>query len=151
MRLSARFGMVAGCVALLAACDDPSGVTGERMEMERARALWSAEGVDDYRMQVRLVGAWFGGAAVIHVRNGVPVSVETVEPGDGRTIAEVWSHYDTVEELFGILQHAVDEDADHIDATFHARYGLPVQVSIDYRESWADDEQGFIVETFDRL
>jgi len=151
MRLLGRFGMVAACVALLAGCDDPTGIAGERMELARARQLWSAEGVDDYRMQVRLVGAWFGGAAVIHVRNGVPVSVERVGEGGGEAPGEVWSHYDTVDELFGILQHAVDEEADQIDATYHARYGLPVQVSIDYRENWADDEQGFIVETFDRL
>lgn len=151
MKLTGWKMLVAGSIALLAACDDPTGITGERMELARARQLWSAEDVDDYRMRVRLVGAWFGGAAVIHVRNGVPVSVEPVEPGDGQTIAGVWSHYDTVEELFGILQHALDEEADDIDATFHARYGLPVHVSIDYREAWADDEQGFIVETFDRL
>ncbi len=149
MKLSRWKVMAAACVALLAACDDPTSITGEQMELERARQLWEAEGVDDYRMQVRLTGAWFGGAAVIHVRNGVPVSVEPVGESLGET-GDLWSHYDTVEELFAILQRAVDEDADHIDASFHARYGLPVDVYIDFRESWADDESGFIVETFDR-
>jgi hypothetical protein len=151
MRLFGRKGMAAGLVALLAACSEPTGITGTEMELQAAHRLWDVQGVDDYRMRVRLTGAWLGGAAVIQVRNGVPVSVQVVESQGTPTFAEIWSSYDTVEELFAILHHAVDEDADHIDATFHARYGLPVQASIDFRERTADDEMGFTVETFDRL
>ena len=149
MKLAGRMGMIAGCAALLGACsNDPTGIVGTRMEMERAQQVWDAQNVDDYRMTVRLIGAWFGGSAVITVRDGVPVSVE---PGDeqGEAAGEVWSHYDTVEELFGIVQNAIDENADRLDAAFHDRYGLPVEVSIDYREEWVDDESGFIVEAFD--
>ena len=149
MKLSGLKGLVAACVAVLAACDGGlTGVTGEQMELARARRLWSANGIDDYRMTVRLGGAWFSGKAVIEVRNGVPVSVQPVEPANGVT-AELWANYDTVEEMFGVLQHAADEDAFRIDATFHTRYGVPVDVFIDPGESWADDEHGFIVETFD--
>jgi hypothetical protein len=135
----------------LAACGgDLTGVTGEKMELAAARRLWEHEGVDDYRMTVRLTGAWLGGAAVIAVRNGVPVSVRPM--GElGPESSGMFSGYDTVEELFGILEHAVAENADHIDATYHARYGVPVDVYVDYRESWVDDESGFVVETFDRL
>lgn len=151
MKLPGRMGMVAGMAALLAACSEPTGVTGERMELARARQLWDTRGVDDYRMQVRLVGAWFGGAAVIHVRNGAPVSVEPLGRQGGAGVGELWSHYDTVEELFAVVQRAVEYPADHIDATFHGRYGLPVDVAVDLEEQMADDEHGFIVETFDAL
>ena len=149
MRRLRRSGMIAAGVLMLAGCGDPTRITGERMELETAKRLWDAQGVEDYRMTVRLTGAWVGGSAVIQVRNGVPVSVQPQGQGTP-TFADIWSGYDTVEELFAIVQRAVDEQADHIDASFHARYGLPVTVAIDVRESWADDEHGFIVETFDR-
>ena len=153
MKLSGKKMMIAGCAALLAACSDgPTGIVGTQMEMHRARQTWNSQGVDDYRMTVRLTGAWFGGSAVVTVRDGVPVSVQPVGDGNiGPGAGDLWSHYDTVEELFGIVEHAIDENADRLHATFHDRYGIPVEVDIDYRENWADDEQGFAVETFDRL
>jgi hypothetical protein len=146
-----RSVMIAGCAALAAACSEsPTGIVGEHMEMVRARRLWNAQDVDDYRMTVRLTGAWFSGSAVITVRDGVPVSVEP-DGYQGPMEGGLWSHYDTVEELFGIVEYAVEEKADRLNATFHDRLGVPVEVDIDYREGWADDEHGFIVETFDRL
>jgi hypothetical protein len=151
MKLIRRMGMVAGMFALLAACSEPTAITGDEMELEMARRKWDAQQVDDYRMQVRLVGAWFGGAAVIHVRNGVPVSVEPVGNQSGAGTSELWSYYDTVEELFAVVERAVEEDAYHLDATFNARYGLPVDVFVDQIENAVDDEHGFIVETFDEL
>ena len=151
MKLSCRWVLFAGCLAVLAACEgEPTAIVAERMELSAARQLWNAQGMDDYRMRVRTTGAWGGAAAVITVRDGVPVSVKLVgEEGPG--FDWLFNDYDTVEELFAILDHAVAEDADHIDAAYHSQYGLPVEVFIDYRETWADDEQGFIVETFERL
>lgn len=151
MKLPGRSVMMMGLAALLAACsEDPTGIQGTRMEMERARSIWNARDVDDYSMTVRLTGAWFGGSAVITVRDGVPVSVQPVGE-QGAHAGELWSHYDTVEELFGVVQNAIEQDADRLDATFNARFGLPVEVDIDYSEGAADDEFGFIVQTFDRL
>jgi hypothetical protein len=135
-------------LALLAACSDPAGITGKRFELERARQLWEDRQVADYDMTVQLTGAWVTGAAEIQVRGGVPVSVQAVGEGN-RLPVEAFREYDTVEELFAVLQHAVDEDADRIDAQFDARFGVPVDVYVDYRESWADDEHGFIVESFE--
>lgn len=150
MKLSGRKCVFAACLAVLAACDGGlTEVTGEQMELAQARQLWSQHGTDDYRMTVLLTGSWFGGKAVIDVRDGKPVSVRLVEPREGVT-AELWENHDTVEELFGVLQNAVDSDAFLVDASFHARYGVPVEGFIDQRGGMADDEHGFVVETFDR-
>jgi hypothetical protein len=151
MKLSCRRALFAGCLAVLAACEgEPTAIVAEHMELSAARQLWDTQGVDDYRMRVRTVGAWGGAAALITVRDGVPVSVQPVGVG-GPGFDGLLSEYDTVEDLFAILEHAVAEDADHIDAAYDSRYGLPVEVFIDVRETWADDEHGFIVETFERL
>jgi hypothetical protein len=150
MKLSGGRMMAVACLAVLAACGgDPTGIRGARMDLMRARALWDARGSDDYRMTVRLTGAWVGGAAVIQVRDGVPVSVEPVEPSNGLT-AHAFQQHDTVEELFAVLERAVEQDAFRIDAEYHTRFGLPVDVYIDQMEDAVDEEHGFIVEAFDR-
>jgi hypothetical protein len=148
MKLSRLNVLASASVSLLAACSDPAGITGERFELERARNLWEDRAVADYDMTVWLTGAWVTGGAQIQVRGGVPVSVQPVSEGN-RLPPEAFRDYDTVEELFGVLRHAVDEGADRIDAEFDARYGVPVDVYVDYRETWADDEHGFTVEAFE--
>lgn len=149
MKLSRLRLMAATSLALLAACSDPAGITGARFELDRARQLWEGRQVADYDMTVRLTGAWVTGAAQIQVRGGVPVSVQPAGEGN-RLTAEAFQDHDTVEELFGVLQRAVDEYADRIDAEFDAHYGVPLDVYVDFRESWADEEHGFIVEAFER-
>jgi hypothetical protein len=144
MRLPGRYGVMA-CVAMLAACSDATGADGRR-DIADARRLWDSRDVDDYRMTVQLGGAWIGGAAVIQVRDGVPVSVQPV--GEQTLPPEAFGAYDTVEELFAVLDNAVENDADRIDATFHDRLGIPLEVYIDVRTTWADDEHGFAVESF---
>ncbi|HEX5869907.1 MAG TPA: DUF6174 domain-containing protein [Longimicrobium sp.] len=148
MKQSGVMGLVVACLAALAACGDATGVVSAPMELERARGLWNARGVEDYRMTVRMTGAWAGGAAEIQVRDGVPVSVQPVGLPAGIP-AEAFREHDTVEELFAILQHAVDHEAEGISAEYHPRLGVPVDVYIDHRRTTADDEHGFIVESFD--
>jgi hypothetical protein len=149
MSLSGRKMVAAACLAVLAACDgDPMGIRGERMELAQARQLWERQGTDDYRMTVRLTGAWFGGSAQIRVRDGVPVSVQPVDPGNGVTPG-LFGAYDTVEELFTIVENAVAEGADRLDAEYHTRLGVPVEVYVDFAD-WIDEEHGFIVEAFER-
>lgn len=149
MKLAVWKGVAAGCLALLAACSgNPTGIERANMQLDAARALWDARGTDDYEMTVRLTGAWFGGAAVIRVRDGVPVSVQPTGPGDG-TSPEVFASYDTVEELFAIVERAVEQNAYRLDAEYHARLGLPVDVYVDMEQNVVDEEHGFIVEAFE--
>lgn len=151
MRHACRKALFAGCLAVLAACEsEPTAIVAEHMGRPAARQLWDSQGVKDYRMRVRLTGAWLTGVSVITVRNGVPVSVEPVDQ-PGRSFIHLFGDYDTVEDLFAVLERAEAEAADRIDAAFDSRYGVPVEVTIDNREDLADDEHGFIVETFERL
>lgn len=150
MKRSVWTMMMAGCVALLAACNEaPTEVVPAEMELQQARALWEARGADDYDMRVRLTGAWFNGAAEIWVRGGTPVWVHPVGPNSGGLSAQVFSSYDTVEEMFRMLELADREGASLVEAAYHAEYGLPVDVFIDWRQTHVDDESGFIVESFE--
>jgi hypothetical protein len=148
MKLSGRNVGVAGCLAVLAACggDLPTQpLKGEPMELAAARALWDAQGVDDYRMTVRLTGPWANGTAVILVRDGVPVVVHQVGRYQGAALMS-FSEHDTVEELFAML----GRDADRVIAEFHPHLGLPVEGFLDVHAGMIDDESGFIVESFER-
>lgn len=147
MKLVSLKMAAAACVAVLAACGDITGNAGERMELERARELWNAQGIDDYRMTLGLQGGMIGGRAIITVRDGVPVSVQPIEPWEEMP-ASFFQGFDTVEDLFAILQRAVDQDADRIDAEYHRQLGVPLDVYIDPSKNAVDEEHGFVVESF---
>ena len=119
--------------------------------MVRQRQIWNAQDIDDYRMTVHMGGGMIAGAAVIEVRDGVPVSVQPAGTGPGQIPLSAFARYDTVEELFGVLEDAFKTDAHRIDAEYHDRYGLPVSVFIDPREDVVDEEHGFWVEGFTPL
>jgi hypothetical protein len=150
MRLFGRMGMAAGCAAMLAACGDVTGSGGDPMEFGRAFDLWNSKGIDDYRMTVRLQGGWLGGAAVIEVRDGVPVSVRPIAPGEGLP-PEAFRDFDTVDELFGILANALNHEADRIDARYDRFLGVPLDVYIDPDTDAIDEEHGFLIEAFQVL
>jgi len=150
MNLLRRTATAFASIAALAACSNPTHVV-EQARMERQRQIWNAQDIDDYRMTVHMGGGMIAGAAVVEVRDGVPVSVQPAGPGPGQIPLSAFAKYDTVEELFDVLEHAFETDAHHIHAEYDARYGLPVSVSIDPREDMVDEEHGFTVQGFTKL
>jgi hypothetical protein len=62
-----------------------------------------------------------------------------------------FARYDTVEELFAVLEQAFDTGADDVDATYDATLGLPLLAAIDPMENAIDEEHGFLVEGFTKL
>jgi hypothetical protein len=150
MRLIRRMCVVGGSLAALAACDDPTGVWITREELAEARQLWNAQGVDDYRMTVRRQGGMIVGAVVVEVRDGVPVSVQpTAEFPEMPT--ELFRYFDTVDELFTIVERALDDNAHVLNARFDAVLGLPRNVYVDPSANVIDEEHGFVVESFQAL
>lgn len=139
----------AGCAAMLAACDGDS--TGaDPAELQRAMEQWNTQGIDDYRMTIRRQGGMVGGAAIITVRDGEPVSVQGIAPTEGMP-AGFFQYFDTVEELFHILEVAHRDKSDRIDAEYHPQFGVPMDVYIDPAKNVVDEEYGFEIETFEVL
>jgi hypothetical protein len=150
MNLLRRTAALASVVALSACAGNPT-LADEKAQMERSRQVWNAQGIDDYRMTVRLQGGWLGGSAVVEVRDGVPVSRHT-PPGEPQQVPpEAFAEYDTVEELFAILERAFENGADDVDATYDPTLGLPLEVFIDPMKNAIDEEHGFMVEGFTKL
>jgi hypothetical protein len=138
-------------IALLvvAGCGDGSPV-GTRFDptLLWARARWESRGVDTYAMTVTpLCFCGFVEPVRVTVRDGVVVSRIVVSTGDALP-AQHASSYPDVPGLFGIIERAREQRADHVDADFDESYGFPTGIWIDWKESWADDEIGYRVEGF---
>jgi hypothetical protein len=150
MNLLRRTAAAFAITAALSACSNPNEGT-EQARMERNRQVWNAQGIGDYRMTVRLKGGWLSGSVVVEVRDGVPVSRHTPAGEPQQVPPEAFAKYDTVEELFAILEHAFENDADDVDATYDPTLGLPLNVYIDPMENAIDEEHGFEVVGFTML
>jgi hypothetical protein len=137
-------------LAALSACSNPNEAR-ERERMERHRQVWNAQGIDDYRMTVHVGTGLIGGGAVIEVRDGVPVSIQPAEPDLGQLPLSRFAEYDTVEELFAVLERAFEADVHEVRAEYDTRYGLPVSVMIDPRRDVIDEERRFTVQGFTKL
>lgn len=143
-----KLPLLAALVATLSACSDPSGTDADaEARLERNRQRWNAAGIDDYRMRVRLQGAWFGGTAVIEVRDGVPVSITP----DDETGPEPFRSYDTVEKMFAVVARAIEQEAYRLDVEYERDRGIPTNVYVDLHRDWVDEEHGFVVEDFRSL
>jgi len=149
MRMIRGLAALAACCAALAACSEPTGPLeaddDTRLEVHRER--WAASGVKSYRMTVKVHGAWFGGVAEVEVRNGVPVSV-AAKHGNVQISAHGFQDYDTVEELFAIIQRAQERKAERLETRYDRALGFPLYADVDPRFGTADDEHGFTVEAF---
>jgi hypothetical protein len=139
-----RLGLSAlGLLTLFAPSCDSLGP--ERSELERARALWEANGPSDYVYTVeRLCFCGYRGPARVTVEDGAVVSI--VYLADDEPPVELTEElFPTVDGLFDILEDAIARDAHSISATYDPEMGVPVEFFIDYQENVADEELGMRV------
>lgn len=90
------------------------------------------------------------GPVVVEVRNGVPEPV-TPAISDVEINAAAFKAYDTMEELFAVVEKARARNPETMEETYDTRYGYPAAVSIDYDHRMADEEFGFRVTNFEPL
>ncbi len=128
-----------------------SSVTASALvtDLENAEALWKTSGVDSYRIQVRIGGAWWLNTYTITVRNGLIADVAvqcdpgmvglTNCPDDPAAAAEDF----TVPALFTGAHRFVDSgDAAWFTASFDPTYGYPASMRFDHPDML--DEEWFI-------
>jgi hypothetical protein len=109
-------------------------------DLMASRALWEAAAPASYTMTYRLVCFCPELRATVTVENGRVVFFEP----EGETVIDEL----TVEDLFADLQAAFDQNAARVTATFDAELGYPVDYFIDEDEMIADEEHGYLVESF---
>jgi hypothetical protein len=134
-------------------CGSGSGTVGAVENVGTARSLWSRKRPASYRYQLRLLvfaPPSVTDPVIVEVRNHIPVSVTPVTPGQAIDEA-TFARYDTIGELLGVVEEAVERPAEQLDATFDTRYGYPKEVNIDYSRQMADEELAFRVTDFQSL
>lgn len=73
------------------------------------------------------------------VRDGVVEAAFDLDTGTSVAL-QVVPDYWTVEAMFDLLQRALDDHADIIDADFDADWGYPTNIFIDYSQATYDGE-----------
>lgn len=142
-----RTALLAAALALpLAGCESPSGPSlTDRVALQRAKATWAAQGVDDYTMVVRTV--CFCGLQEIRftVVDGVVTERVTIE-GGVPVPPDAYRQIESVDAMLDYIGDAIDEHADNLDIEYDTR-GVPVNVFIDYEANAFDEEFGWGVKS----
>ena len=136
---------VAACGGTLASCSSttPRADGLPQSELGAHHRKWSARAVSSYRYTVRrvcLCAPPVTRPAVVTVRDGAVR--EAVYADDGTPVApEDVRFFATVDQLFRIVQDALDRGAEELAVTYDPVYGYPRTIRIDYRKAAVDDEQ----------
>lgn len=111
--------------------------------LTKNRNLWKESKIRNYRMtmEIRKTGhATPSGFAVVEVRDGKAVSIN---PAPGLQMG-CWnnncSRYETVEQIFAIIEDAQKQSPEELITEYDAQYGYPTHVRMDIAKRTFDDE-----------
>lgn len=133
-----------------AGCDNPfDNDQFQREELARARALWSREGGPSYTFTLELQCYCAAGTSLapvaVTVKNGQPVSRIYAKklPADPSIAAsaEVFGPYDTVDELFKVIENAIDRDANVLQVGYNDEKGFPEIINLAVKGGTANDQR----------
>jgi hypothetical protein len=140
--------LLAGCVIFSSIEEDVQG------ELDVNRALWDAAAVHDYSMTfqrlcfncdieflipVRITVRGDTIHEVTDLDTGAPVE----QPAEGAFL--------TIDEVFDVIQNAIDQDAAEIDVRYNSTFGYPTDVIIDFSRSMFNDDTQFQISDFAEL
>jgi hypothetical protein len=123
----------------------PSELRGERAELNVARSRWASRGPGSYRYQFQYLcfcSASLVTPVEIEVRGGRVAAV--TDPASGRPAAPAAGRpTPTVEELFAVVEAALDRDVDWMDVQYDLVLGYPTVIRIDANRQSIDEEQSY--------
>lgn len=140
------------CVLLFPACAALRGET-PRQQLRTHRRLWDEAKITEYRYTLK-VGCFCPpevvAPVIAHVRDGQPVSLTYKE--SGAAVASTFlANYDTMDELFRVIESAIDSRADMIKVAYDPELGYPKTIGIDYDKRAVDDETSWTISNVEVL
>ena len=138
-----RVASVLAAILLLAslACGDSTGPEMDRLSEQRA--LWEAQGLQNYTYDVqRVCFCPFREGVRVTVSNGSVAGATDLATGEVLEPSEV-QFYLTIDGLFDLVQNAYDRNAHEVQVEFDPSRGYPTRIYIDYLENVIDEELGF--------
>ena len=140
-----------------AGCDNPfDNDQFQREELARARALWGREGGPSYTFTMQLQCYCAPGTSlapvIVTVQNGQPVSriyvkAKPTDPSIAAS-AEVFGPYDTVEELFEVIEDAIDRDANILQVGYNDHKGFPDAINVALEGGASNDQRIVFISDF---
>ena len=131
-----------------ATCDgslSPSALRGTRSELNVARGRWAAQGPASYRYRFQYLCFCAGSLVTpveIEVRGGRVAAV--IDPASGRPAPPAPGRpTPTVEDLFAIVESALDGDVDWLDVQYDLVLGYPAVIRLDPDTRVVDEEQSY--------
>lgn len=155
MKSLTRWMMVpALLLSTLAGCDLGDDDSFQRQNLAQARTRWDSKDVASYsyilELQCFCAPASELKPVLVTVNNGAVVSLQYWNENPNNrppASASIFGPYDTVEELFELVAHAIDRDADVLQVGYNSEYGFPEAVNVDY-EAGGSEQLLFFVTQF---
>ena len=115
--------------------------SGRRNELDDSRKKWLDAGIANYTYrQDRSCFCFFAGPADVTVINREIVSVRGLWPDSIDIGSDNFNIFDTVIDLFDMVEDAIDRKVHQLDVTYDQQFGYPTSIAIDYQENTIDDE-----------
>lgn len=141
--ISAARVPILAALSLLAACGivEPESWDDRQLDLEQARVLWAETGPDSYRYDY-FRGCFCAapvGHFVVTVTDGT-VTAAVTDP-DGEPVPEAMlAELHTVDELFDVIEDAIESEVDGFRVEYHPEYGFPTLIDLDPYRNAIDDE-----------
>ena len=123
--------------------DDPLFV-----EYSKNRDLWESQQIDSYQFSERLscfCGGILNKSLVVkdNVKDTVYFEIPSWYPPE-TTIEDLYPNVlqsaKTIDEAFDFIEEVLQQDVDYLGVEYHETYGFPIAISVNYVESYSDDE-----------
>ena len=142
-----RLWLVAGCLIASSCGILDAGADGADDDLRRARARWARAALADYDLVMsRRCFCIDVGPVMVSVRSGVRVETRVlVDDAEGPLAPNLVPFYPTVDELFAVIEQALDDGVHELRVTYHPSLGYPTDVWVDRSPAIADEEFGYDV------
>jgi hypothetical protein len=129
------------------AAQSPAIANSDLHQLTINRQLWRKQKSRNYRYQVSkscFCVPEARGPVQVTVRRGRTTSVTDAA---GKPVKrEFFNQYDTVPELFNVIEDAIAKKASNLTVQYHPKLGYPTQINIDYDSQMADEELYLTIE-----
>ncbi len=144
--MKSRLIFIATCIFIFSGCsseDDPLFV-----EYSKNRDLWNAQNIDSYQYAERLscfCGGILNKSLVVknNVKDTVYFEIPSWYPPE-TTIEDLYNNVlqsaKTIDDAFNFIEEVLQQDVDYLGVEYHETYGFPIAISVNYVESYSDDE-----------
>jgi hypothetical protein len=119
-------------------------------EFERNRELWTSKNIQNYKMIVGASGFLtnFPEEVLIEVKNRQAKSIKSLSK-TGRNYIEAYKDYNTIEKIFDFIERENSRRADKLNVRFNEEFGYPINIALDERTGWSDDELSLEVKSLE--